>query len=274
MPESIPALPTLPPARIVRRGGCDIAYFVVGPDEGRPLVLCHGLAASGLQFVADAEFFAGQGFRVLVPDLRGHGRSQFDKNLTGADFSIAVLAADLRAMLDAENIAKTDWVGNSLGGIVALSLMGTDRGRLRRFVSFGTAYALDISPMIVGALQLGYAMVPRWLLAQLGAITTCKNPAARAVIFAMLNAMNLQAVRHVTQHVRRYDLTANAVAFDGPVLMIRGDQDRAVNLALSGTLSMMQQKPNFELLRLRHAGHCANLDQPEQVRQAILTFFD
>lgn len=274
MPKSTSVIPTVPPGKILRRGGCELSYFVVGPEDGRPLVLCHGLAASGLQFVADAEFFSARGFKVLVPDLRGHGRSRCSKTLANADYSIAAMAADLIAMLDAENIAVADWVGNSLGGIIALFLMGTDRVRLGRFVSFGTAYTLDVAPLIASALQLSYALVPRQMLARLGALTTCKDQKPRALIHAMLSNMNLNAISHVTHHVRQYDYLANGMAFDGPILMIKGGRDRAVNLALPTTLSAMGHRSNFHLIEMREAGHCANLDQPDKVRSAILDFLD
>ncbi len=55
--------------------GVRIAYDDLGPRAGVPVVLCHGLAAAGVQLAADAGYFAALGLRVLVPDLRGHGRS-------------------------------------------------------------------------------------------------------------------------------------------------------------------------------------------------------
>lgn len=55
--------------------GVTIVYDDLGPRDGVPVVLCHGLAAAGEQMAADAAFFAERGYRVLVPDLRGHGRS-------------------------------------------------------------------------------------------------------------------------------------------------------------------------------------------------------
>jgi pimeloyl-ACP methyl ester carboxylesterase len=59
--------------RIARTDGLDIAYREFGAPDGAAVVLCHGLCASGRQFEADARHFAGLGYRVLVPDLRGHG---------------------------------------------------------------------------------------------------------------------------------------------------------------------------------------------------------
>jgi 3-oxoadipate enol-lactonase len=53
--------------RFTTSDGVGIAYGDSGPVDGVPVVLCHGLAASGLQFAGDAQYFAALGYRVLVP---------------------------------------------------------------------------------------------------------------------------------------------------------------------------------------------------------------
>lgn len=272
MPKAKPHLPELPPVRRVVVGDYTIAYFVTGPDDGQPLMLCHGLAANGLQFIEDAVFFGMQGFRVIVPDLRGHGRSTCPDVRTDSDFSFPRMAADMIAILNAEQIGAIDWVGNSLGGILALSLMGTNRGRIKKFISFGTAFSLDAPKMLVPLIQLSYKIMGPEILARLGAPMTCRNAVARAVIYAMLREMDIDAVIRIAGHVGNYDLIAEAMRFDGPMLMIRGARDKSVNHALKPTLAAMRERDNFRMLELADAGHCANLDQPERVRNIILDF--
>lgn len=272
MHKSKSPIPALPPARQVVVGDYTIAYFVTGPDDGRPLVLCHGLAANSLQFVEDAAFFGALGFRVIVPDLRGHGRSTCPDVRTDDDFSIAQMATDMIAILDAEKIEATDWVGNSLGGIVALSLMGTDRKRLKKFISFGTSFSLSITPALVPVIQFAYKTIGSRILARLGAPMTCRAPDAQAVIYAMLREMDIDAVTRVAGHLGNYDLIAEAARFGGPMLMIRGARDKSVNQSLKPTLTVMEGLDNFQRLDMADAGHCANLDRPDLVRRTILDF--
>ncbi|MCS6762588.1 MAG: alpha/beta hydrolase [Candidatus Devosia symbiotica] len=52
-----------------------LRYRDAGPLAGPTIVLCHGLAAGGNQFEVNAAHFATLGYRVLVPDLRGHSCS-------------------------------------------------------------------------------------------------------------------------------------------------------------------------------------------------------
>src|SRR5690349_24602021 len=130
-------------AEFTTSDGVRIVYDDTGPRDGVPIVLCHGLAAAGEQMDADAAFFAAKGHRVLVPDLRGHGRSGKPAAMRAEDFSIARLALDQIEMLDHAHAGTVHWVGNSLGGIVALKMLETHENRFRTLATFGTSYSLN-----------------------------------------------------------------------------------------------------------------------------------
>lgn len=270
MPDA--RVPQLPVARYVEREKHNSAYFVLGEQHTTSLVLCHGLAASGLQFVSDAHYFASKGYKVIVPDLRGLGRSSRAKTIRQEDYSIKALASDLIAILDEEKIEKTHWVGNSLGGILALSLLGTNKERLISFTSFGTAYSLDVPEPVVPFMQFIHAMAPREMMAWLGARATCWEEEAQAIIYQMLKDADLEVVMAIAEHVRQYDLIENARNFAGPILMIRAVRDVLVNHALGPTLDAMRGRPNFHLVDIDKAGHCANLDRPEKMQTIISDF--
>ena len=123
--------------QVLTEDGVTIVHDDLGPRDGVPVVLCHGLAAAGAQLSADAEYFAGRGYRVLVPDLRGHGRSGKPAAMRVEDFSIARMAADMVAMLDQAGVGPVHWVGNSLGGWVAFEL--ERRGRARTLTGIAPA---------------------------------------------------------------------------------------------------------------------------------------
>lgn len=266
-------MPDWPAPKFVQRpGDYSTAWFATGPEDGVPLVLCHGLAASGLQFVADAAFFAGRGYRVIVPDLRGHGRSTCAVERADADFSIAAMADDLLAVLDAEHLDAVHWVGNSLGGILALEIMGRQPERLRSFTSFGTCYALNLPTALVAFGAAGYRVLGTKVTALVGAPMTCRAPEAQAVIRQMLADVDVDAAIRAGRAVHKYDLIVNALTFQKPMLMIRGELDRAVTSGLGPTLDAMADRSNFRLVELADAGHCANLDQPDAVRRLIEAF--
>ncbi len=262
----------MPEARFVERDAFRIAYSVFGSRDARPLVICHGLAAEGGQFRADAEWLAAKGFRVLVPDLRGHGRSVSPKERHDDDFTIAEMAGDLVAMLDQENIAATHWVGNSLGGILAYAIIEAAPERLKSLITFGTAQTLKVPGYLPVLSEFAQRLAGPWLTAFVTARATSSVPEARRLIEMILRRIDRDAVMRVTRNLLDYDLRAPARAFGKPMLMLRGAKDRAVNAALGPSLANMQGLGNFEIREIAGAGHCANLDRPEAVRAEILAF--
>lgn len=249
-----------------------IHYDIFGDENDKNLLLCHGLAASGKQFSVDAAFFAGLGYRVIVPDLRGHGLSKAPDKRQDSDFSIAQMSRDLLKVLDAENVTETNWVGNSLGGILALSLMSSAPERLKRFVCFGTAFAIDVPENIIPITQFAHDVAGRKLFAKTLATFTSWEPDAHELIDTMLAEMDPDAVARISRNVRKYDMISNARAFEKPMFLIKCENDRAVNLAMDRTLEAMREVDNFSWVYLKGAGHVANLDQPQEFRALLVDF--
>ncbi|HVT69698.1 MAG TPA: alpha/beta fold hydrolase [Trebonia sp.] len=105
------------------RDGVPLAYRETG--DGRPLILIHGFTASGLLMLqhGPASALAGHGYRVIAPDLRGHGDSARPHD--PAAYPPDVLAEDGLALIDwlGLDADSFDLVGYSLGGRVVLRLL-------------------------------------------------------------------------------------------------------------------------------------------------------
>src|SRR6201999_2285290 len=105
------------------RDGVPLVYRETG--EGRPLILIHGFTANGLlmlQYGPAAEL-ARHGYRVILPDLRGHGDS--GRPHDPASYPPDVLADDGLALIDwlRPRPRDSDLGGYSLGGRVVLRLL-------------------------------------------------------------------------------------------------------------------------------------------------------
>ena len=94
-------------------------FFRVEGD-GEPLLLLHGLLASGNMFDPLIELLRDR-FRMLVPDLRGHGKS----GALDGPYDVATLAADLDVVLAEARFERCAILGYSHGGAVAQQLAHT-----------------------------------------------------------------------------------------------------------------------------------------------------
>jgi pimeloyl-ACP methyl ester carboxylesterase len=91
--------------------GVGIEYDVTG--QGRPVLLLHGFPDSGRLWRHQVPALAGAGFSVIVPDLRGYGRS--DKPEAIEAYSLPLLGGDVMAILAELNIANAHVVGHDWG---------------------------------------------------------------------------------------------------------------------------------------------------------------
>ncbi len=93
----------------------ELYYESIG--SGPPLLLIHGLGSSGDDWAFQRDDLARH-HRLLLPDLRGSGRSA----KPSGPYSIAQFAADLWALVDELDLKRIDVLGFSLGGAVALEM--------------------------------------------------------------------------------------------------------------------------------------------------------
>src|ERR671923_808417 len=82
-----------------------------GDRHAPPIVCLHGVTGHGRRFRRLAEQRLAGGFRVLAPDLRGHGFSEWEPPWT-----IATHSADVLETVTAAGVERAAWVGHSFGG--------------------------------------------------------------------------------------------------------------------------------------------------------------
>jgi lipase len=100
-----------------------------GDRAARPIVCLHGVNAHGRRFRKLAEERLGQRFRVLAPDLRGHGFSDWEPPWT-----IATHSHDVLETLDALGVRRATWLGHSFGGRLVLELAALAPERVERAI--------------------------------------------------------------------------------------------------------------------------------------------
>jgi pimeloyl-ACP methyl ester carboxylesterase len=109
----------------VKAGLLDIGYAEAGPAHG-PVVIClDGWPYDIHSFVGVAPLLAAQGYRVIVPYLRGHGETRFLSGRTVRNAQQSAIALDIVALMDALRIKKAvlagfDWGSRTADIIAAL----------------------------------------------------------------------------------------------------------------------------------------------------------
>lgn len=98
---------------------CKMAYMDVKPqkENGKVILLLHGKNFSGAYWGRTAKELAASGFRIIIPDQIGFGKSTKPYHL---QYSFHLLASNTKALLDTLNISKTAVLGHSMGGMLAV----------------------------------------------------------------------------------------------------------------------------------------------------------
>ncbi|MCM2423844.1 alpha/beta fold hydrolase [Streptomyces sp. RKAG293] len=131
----------LPRPRIfVGRGGILLTASVWGEASSPPLVLLHGGGQTRHAWDRTGPRLAALGWRVIAPDLRGHGTSGWSAD---GDYDLGLFAGDVRALV-AEVGDRPVLVGASLGGLSSLLAAGeAPRSAIRALVLVDVAHRPD-----------------------------------------------------------------------------------------------------------------------------------
>ena len=98
-----------------------------GGEDRVPVVCMHGRTRNARDFAGLARHLAGER-RVLVPEMRGRGDSEYARDT--ASYTPAIYVEDVAALLDQEAVGRFVAVGTSLGGLMTMLLAARGTGRI------------------------------------------------------------------------------------------------------------------------------------------------
>jgi pimeloyl-ACP methyl ester carboxylesterase len=137
-------LPSLP-VRQVRTDLLDIGYHEAGPEKGRPVILLHGFPYDIHSYVDVAPMLAAQGYRVIVPHLRGHGTTRILDASTPRSGQQAAIGEDVIALMNALDIPEAVLAGYDWGGRAACVVAALRPTRCVGLVSVNSYLIQDIA---------------------------------------------------------------------------------------------------------------------------------
>jgi 3-oxoadipate enol-lactonase len=253
----------------INADGCRIHVEVEGPEQAPVLMLSNSLGTNLHMWDDQVAAFARH-FRLVRYDRRGHGQSDVPK----APYSMERLGRDVLAILDGLGIAKVNWCGLSIGGMVGMWLGANAPGRFDKIILSNTsAYYSDKTTWdarIKLVREKGLAAVvdgtmERWFTKQFRE----RSPQAAGRIRSMFLATNPEGYIGCGEAIRDMDHRALLAKISAPTLVIAGRHDTGTPLEAGEFIA--QHTPKARLAVLETA-HIANVEEPQIYTDTVLEF--
>jgi pimeloyl-ACP methyl ester carboxylesterase len=250
--EGAPALPAAVAEGFVAHDGARIWYATFG--EGPPVVLLHGGLGHGANWGYQVPALIAAGYRPVVIDSRGHGRSTRDAR----PYSYELMASDVLAVLDALGVPRAALVGWSDGACVALILAM----RVPERVAGVFFFACNMDPSGAKELDESNPLLGRCF-------------GRHAEDYARLSATPGDFREFVAAVSQMQATQPNATAGDlagvrVPVTIAQGESDEFITRAHAEYLA--RSIPGAELAILPDVTHFAPLQRPEVFDAAVFAF--
>jgi len=242
--------------------------------SGDALLFLHGLGSCGQDWLLQMPVFCSR-FRVIAPDLYGHGQTDEPRKRV----SIAQMTADVACLLDELGVKRTHIVGLSMGGCVAQQLALDDPARVRSLTLVNTFARFD--PGAPGnAIPLGIRL---GVLSVLGLPAQARFVAARmfpkpeqvqlrTLAAERIASNDLATYYHLLLALGAFDVTHRLREIACPTLVIVGDRDTTVPLRAKKFLAEHIRGARFELVA--DSGHATPIDQPEAFNRLVMNFVE
>ncbi len=251
-----------------------LAYNDNGP--GPVVVLLHGFPLDRSMW-SSQETTLGSMYRVITPDLRGHGQSAAPDGV----YSIEAMAEDVIETLDALQVTEPVVLGGlSMGGYVALALMARYPERFRALMLIDTKAEGDTPEAARGREELASTVegsgnsgaVASAMLPKLFSETTRqRRPQLISQMRAVMEKTPARAVAGALRGMAaRPDRTAELAQIAVPTLVLVGADD--VITPPDGAQKMAEAIPDAQIVVVPDAGHLAPLENPQATNEAILHF--
>jgi 3-oxoadipate enol-lactonase/4-carboxymuconolactone decarboxylase len=248
--------------------GLTVHVLQDGPPRAVPLVLLHSLGTNAHVWDDQVAELA-RSFRVIRPDLRGHGLT----GCTPGPYSMGMFAEDLAALLDALEVERAHIGGISIGGLIAQAFAAAHPNRALSLILTDTALSIPPSQSwsdraaLVRAEGIGAiadAVMARWVTpAFLGAPAT-------AGLRAMLLRSPAEGYAAAAEAIAAADFTTSTSALTIPALVIVGEQDQATPVASAEALH--QAIAGSSLVVVPGAAHIPTVEKPQEISAALRNF--
>jgi len=258
----------------ITSGDADIFYEVLG--SGPPVVLLHPFPANHNLWKPAAQALTTR-YRVILPDLRGHGES----GIGDGPATMEKHAADIARVLDHEEVRRAAFVGVSIGGYALFEFWRKYRARVDALVLCNTKAQADTPEARAVRLQAATfvlergtelffgSMIPKLM----GKTTRDSRPDLVEGALRMMRTMSPEDVAMVQRGMaERQDSVETLKTINVPSMLVTGDEDILTGV---GEAELMRQNiSGSEIKLIAKAGHYSPWEQPEEVGKLLRQFLD
>lgn len=254
----------------LQENGYEIRYYVSGKADGELVFFLHPAFSDHSAFNTQIEAFAKE-YRVITIDLLGHGLSKMRQGEDKIDKSTNHIAK----VLALEKYDKAHFVSVSMGSLLAqyFALSHPDKVASQTLVG---SYNINVVDKEIGNAQLAYNLklairaifskkAFRSFLAKMTAVSEKGQAAfyASAKHFELKSLNAMQGLQYVIK-----DRTIGRNPY--PTLIVSGDGD--LEISKKAAKKWQAQLDNSQYVLMKDAGHCANMDKPEEFNELVLNF--
>ncbi|MHA1269555.1 MAG: alpha/beta fold hydrolase [Candidatus Helarchaeota archaeon] len=249
--------------------GVKLYYEEYGSSDKPAIILIHGWTADHNRWKDQVEVLKDN-YRVITPDLRGHGKSDKDESIDYS--SINILSDDLKGLMDNLNIQKAIIAGHSMGGMTVMQFTLDYPEKVEKLIlvdtiakfsySFGRKLLTGISNILPYnsfiKLQISRAFRKGWDKEQINKLTELALQNPKYVVYRFYKAM------------KKFNVLEKLSNIKVPTLIIHGEKD--IQLPLDQAKKIHEQISGSKLVVIEEAGHEVIVEEPEKVVNAILEF--
>ena len=257
-----------------RSDDADIAYEIRG--GGPTVVLLHPTPVNH-EFWLPSTAALKSRYRLILPDLRGHGASDVGEGPA----SMQKHVNDLLKLLDATATDKAVFIGCSVGGYILFEFWRRCRNRVTALVLCDTKPQADTTEARANRLKVAddvleegtepflNTMIPKLI----GGTTLAARPDLVEGARAMMRQMSAEDISQVQQGMAgRPDSVRDLKTINVPTLILIGEEDE---LSTVGNSELMRQQiPGSQIKIIPKAGHYAPWEKPEDVGEILRQFLD
>jgi 3-oxoadipate enol-lactonase len=258
----------------IKSNDAEIVYRVLG--EGPPVVLLHPFPVNHEFWLPVAEALSTL-YRIVLPDLRGHG----DSGVGDGPATMEKHATDIARVLEDAGIGRAPLVGVSIGGYALFEFWRKHRGRVTALGLCNTKAPADSVEARNGRLQAANDVLERGtdpffqsMVPRLFARTTRET--RTDLVEGGLRMMRKMSPEDVAQVQRGMAERADSVeilkTINVPTLLVTGDED--ILTGVNEAELMRQHIAGSELRVVAKAGHYSPWEQPEEVGRLLRQFLE